>query len=135
LAYPRCLPAYDRLQTREEPSDGKDDPDVPLADWLTGTFIKARYAHRPRMVKRGRKWFSVAHCVAAVLLMRRLKLSCRAAAELLEERDDLHRAMRLTRAPSYGWFFRARRVVQRLERSQRSRTAKRPTPTAKSCAA
>jgi hypothetical protein len=115
----------------EVPAFSEDSP--PLADWLAQAFVKARYAHRPGMVRRGRKWFSVPHCVAAVLLMRRLNLSSRAAAELLAEREDLRRAMRLTRAPSHPWFFSAGRIVRRPEKRTASRRSKSRTPTPQSC--
>jgi hypothetical protein len=103
--------------------DGTDLEGLSLADWLGQVYVRALRAYQPVVAKRGRKWFSVPQAVAAVMLMRRLKLGCRATADLLADRPDLRTALRMTRQPSYVWFFRAKQLVQSTERP-RSRASR-----------
>jgi hypothetical protein len=105
--------------------DGTDLEDLSLADWLGQVYVRALRAYQPVVAKRGRKWFSVPQAVAAVMLMRRLKLGCRATADLLADRPDLRTALRMTRQPSYVWFFRARQLIRGMERAVNTRSRRK----------
>ena len=116
IAFRESLPCNPHVLRPERLED--ELREMPLVDWVAQVYLRALRAHRVKGVRRGRKWYGLPQCVAAALLMRRLKLSCRGAAMLLAEREDLRQALRMSRCPSYVWCHRARRIAKQRARSR-----------------
>jgi hypothetical protein len=110
--YAEQVRAENRVAVLELP----EEEGQPLHEWVERVYAAARYAYRPGACppKRGRKWFSVPQCIAAVLLMRKLKAGVKGTAQIVREDPRLLRALRMTHAPSFMWYSRARVVVNGL---------------------
>jgi RNA polymerase sigma factor (sigma-70 family) len=83
----------------------------PLAEWLACMFahLQRNAEQLPADWNRGRTSFTAVQQLAAGLLMRRLRLTCRAAAGLFQDRPDLRAAIAMVDGdvPAKDWFARA----------------------------
>lgn len=99
------------LLTEHAATDHSEDGD--LGQWLVGIMHEAKRL-RPGKVRRGRKWYSRAQCIAVAALMARLRLSCRGAVAYFTQRKDLAYLLRFYHIPSYRWFHRTRYLARKF---------------------
>ena len=92
-----------------------------LLEWVTSVYIAARQVFPPRHGIRGHNWYRPAQTITVAVMMRRLKLSTRGMQQLLEQHEDIRKAMGFTKLrglPSHPWFVRAPRRAEAMIRGQ-----------------
>lgn len=106
------------------PADGADEAMDPpaltgtaadLAEWAQAVRLacvaRFREAGEAKLVREGRRFYSPAQAVAAVLVMGRLKASARGMARACKASPALSRSMGFRHAPSADWFSGAWKIV------------------------